>query len=61
MTRRVPSPPYRKVRRDNPSAVRRIVALLARQAAREWIASHQSGRPAISHHVNERPPRHGKS
>ena len=42
--------------------IRRIVALLARQAAREWVASCNAGRPpAAGNGTDERSERHGKS
>jgi hypothetical protein len=61
MTSRAPSPPHRMPRSDREPPIRRIVALLARQAAREWIAACASGTAPASRTTNERPPSHGKS
>lgn len=61
MTSRAPSPPHRMPRYDREPPIRRIVTLLARQAAREWVASCTSGTAPASRNMNERHQHHGKS
>ena len=63
MTSRAPHPSMTRHSDNNLPPIRRIVAMLARQAAREWVASCTNGRaPSVTvTGTDERPAHHDKS